>query len=70
VLSIVQSTRGGKDYDSNFATRQVGTGVFADLLARRFQLASERYGMKRRHQKLRTDLFKPPVQKGGQMSLF
>lgn len=70
VLSLVQSTRGGKDYEASFATRQVGTGVFADLIARRFQLAVERYGLKRRHQRLRTDLFKPPVQKGGQLSLF
>jgi DNA repair photolyase len=70
VMGLVQSTRGGKDYDANFETRQVGTGVFADLVARRFQLAVERYGLKRRHQRLRTDLFKPPVQKGGQLSLF
>jgi DNA repair photolyase len=70
VLSLIQSTRGGKDYDASFATRQVGTGIFAELIARRFQLATERFGMKRRHQRLRTDLFRPPIGKGAQMSLF
>lgn len=71
VLSIIQSTRGGADYSSKFGERQVGTGVFAELIAKRFRLASERFGLKRRGgSKLRTDLFKPPVLPGGQMSLF
>lgn len=71
VLSIIQSTRGGADYSSKFGERQVGTGVFAELIAKRFRLASERFGLKRRGGgKLRTDLFKPPVLPGGQMSLF
>jgi DNA repair photolyase len=71
VLSIVQSTRGGADYVAKFGERQVGTGVFAELIAKRFRLASERFGLKRRSgAKLRTDLFKPPVLPGGQMSLF
>jgi DNA repair photolyase len=71
VFSIIQSTRGGADYVSKFGERQVGTGVFAELIAKRFRLASERFGIKRRAGgKLRTDLFKPPVLPGGQMSLF
>ncbi|OYU48626.1 MAG: radical SAM protein [Rhizobiales bacterium PAR1] len=71
VLSIVQSTRGGADYSAKFGERQVGTGVFAELIAKRFRLASERLGLKRRSGgKLRTDLFHPPVLPGGQMSLF
>lgn len=48
VLSIVQSTRGGADYVAKFGERQVGTGVFAELIAKRFRLASERFGLKRR----------------------
>jgi DNA repair photolyase len=71
VMSLVQSTRGGADYVANFGERQVGTGVYAELIAKRFRLASERFGMKRRGTvKLRTDLFTPPVLPGGQMSLF
>ncbi len=71
VLSLVQSTRGGRDYVAKFGERQVGTGVFAELIAKRFRLASERFGLKRRAGgKLRTDLFRSPVLPGGQMSLF
>ncbi len=71
VLSLVQSTRGGADYVAKFGERQVGTGAFAELIAKRFRLASERHGLKRRAGgKLRTDLFRSPVLPGGQMSLF
>ncbi|KAF0230359.1 MAG: radical SAM domain [Beijerinckiaceae bacterium] len=71
VMSIVQSTRGGADYVAKFGERQVGTGVFAELIAKRFRLATERFGLRRRSGgKLRTDLFTPPTLPGGQMSLF
>lgn len=71
VMSLVQSTRGGADYNATFGERQVGTGVYADLIAKRFRLASERFGLRRRgNTKLRTDLFTPPVLPGGQLSLF
>ena len=67
VMSIVQATRGGADYSAKFGERQVGTGVYAELIAKRFRLASERFGLKRRGGgKLRTDLFRPPVLPGGQ----
>jgi DNA repair photolyase len=71
VFSIIQSTRGGADYSAKFGERQVGTGVFAELIAKRFRLAATRLGLKKRSGgKLRTDLFRPPVLPGGQMSLF
>lgn len=44
VMSTVQQLRGGKDYDSAFGKRMRGEGVYADLLARRFALASKRLG--------------------------
>jgi DNA repair photolyase len=70
VLSLIQSSRGGKDYDSTFGERMRGTGAFADLVRQRFRLAASRLGLERRHLKLRTDLFTPPVPPGGQMPLF
>ncbi|CAN1490538.1 SplB DNA repair photolyase [Rhabdaerophilaceae bacterium] len=70
VLSLVQSTRGGRDYVADFETRQTGTGAYADLIAKRFRLACERLGIDRRHQRLRTDLFCRPILPGEQMSLF
>lgn len=70
VMSLVQSTRGGKDNESTFGTRQTGTGVYADLITKRFRLAVERLGLRKRQSKLRTDLFRAPVPPGGQMNLF
>lgn len=45
ILSLVRETRGGKTYDSRFGVRQTGEGVYADLLARRFQVAAARLGL-------------------------
>ncbi len=70
VMGLVQSMRGGKDYRAEFGKRMRGEGPYADLLSKRFQLAVKRLGLNRQRQKLRTDLFLPPVPKGGQMALF
>jgi DNA repair photolyase len=69
VMSLVQSTRGGKDYDSTWGQRQTGTGPFAWLTGRRFQAAAERLGYNGKRLKLRTDLFSPPPRPGDQLSL-
>lgn len=70
VMSIIQASRGGKDYVAEFGTRQVGTGVFAEMIGKRFAMARERLGLRKRQSRLRTDLFKPPVPQGGQLRLF
>ena len=48
VMSTVQQLRGGKDYDATFGKRMRGEGVYADLLARRFELALKRTGFSAR----------------------
>ena len=70
ILSLVQSTRGGKDYDARWGVRQTGEGAYAGLIAKRFQLACQRLGLNKNRSKLRNDLFVPPVPQGGQLSLF
>ncbi len=45
VMSIVQSIRGGKDYDSTWFTRMKPQGVWADLFRTRFRLACKRLEM-------------------------
>ncbi|QCK88238.1 PA0069 family radical SAM protein [Phreatobacter aquaticus] len=64
VLSLVQGTRGGKDYDSAYGVRQKGTGPFAWMIGRRFEMAMERIGYGKRRLRLTTDLFTPPARKG------
>jgi DNA repair photolyase len=69
VMSLVRSVRGGKDSDSTFGMRQVGSGPYAWQVGRRFQLACQRLGLNIERLKLRTDLFKRPVQVGEQLAL-
>ena len=63
VLNLVRESRGGKLYHSDFSTRMRGTGAYADLLARRFQLACWRLGLNRGRgalEGLDTSLFRSP----------
>ena len=68
VMSLVRQMRGGKDYDSTWGKRMRGQGPYAWQIGRRFELASKRLGLNRKHFGLRTDLFRPPVLPGQQMS--
>ena len=71
VMSLINQSRGGKDYQSEFGTRMVGTGVFAQLLSKRFELAKRKFSLDDgagRHG-LRTDLFRPPSRDRQQMTL-
>jgi DNA repair photolyase len=71
VMSLINQSRGGKDYQAEFGTRMVGTGVFAQLLRTRFDVAKRKYGLdhdEHRHE-LRTDLFRPPASNQAQMTL-
>jgi DNA repair photolyase len=67
VLSLVRQSRGGALYDSRFGQRFRGEGIFAELLAQRFALASKRLGLSRREGfNLDCTRFCPP---GGQLAL-
>jgi DNA repair photolyase len=70
VFSLLQEAHGGKDYDAQWGMRQTGVGPYAWMIGRRFETAAERLGLNKRSLKLRTDLFRPPVQETGQLSLF
>jgi DNA repair photolyase len=71
VMSLVQQMNGGSDYDSNFATRMRGHGVFADLIRRRFDVACRKHGFGRaRELWLDTSKFVPPRKPSPQGQLF
>ncbi|HHH36259.1 MAG TPA: PA0069 family radical SAM protein [Gammaproteobacteria bacterium] len=42
VMNRIRDMRGGQDYDARFGLRMRGSGVFADLIARRFRIACRR----------------------------
>lgn len=69
VMSLVRQMRGGKDYDSRFGTRMRGEGPFADLIARRFEIARRRLAFPG-IAPLRSDLFRPPRARSPQGDLF
>jgi DNA repair photolyase len=69
VMARIQDMRGGKDYDSDFATRMKGSGTWAALIGQRFRKAVARHGFNARKVEFRTDLFRPPGPQG-QASLF
>ena len=70
VLSLVRSTREGKDYDSAWGKRMTGTGPYAWMIGRRFEMACEKIGFSKQKTRLRTDLFAPPARVDQQLSLF
>ncbi len=70
VLSLLKEMHGGKEYDSTFGQRMTGTGPYAWTMARRFEIATERLGLNRRHLRLTTRHFRRPPAKGEQLSLF
>lgn len=45
IMSLVHQLREGRDNDPRFGTRMTGTGNFAELIARRFELACRRFGL-------------------------
>jgi DNA repair photolyase len=69
VMHRIQEMRGGKDYDSDFATRMKGSGTWADLIGQRFRKAAGRLGFNAKKTVFATDLFRPPGAEG-QASLF
>lgn len=48
VMARVRDMRGGKDYDSSFAQRMKGEGLWAELLKQRFHNAVRRLGLNER----------------------
>ena len=68
VMSRIRDLRGGKNYESAFGKRMRGTGVFADLVVKRFKVAYRKLGFPG-GPALRSDLFIKP-RLDGQMELF
>ncbi len=70
VMSLVKSTRGGKEYEAEWGKRMIGDGVYAWTIGRRFELACKRLGLNEKKFSLRKDLFQPPARPGEQLNLF
>ncbi|MDO9360551.1 MAG: PA0069 family radical SAM protein [Polaromonas sp.] len=60
IMARIQEMRGGKDYDSDFASRMKGSGLWADLIKQRFEKACHRIGFNRQRTELDLSRFRPP----------
>jgi len=75
VMSVVQQLRGGRDNDPRFGTRMTGTGHYAELLAKRFEIACRRLRLNgaergtRARRELDCSAFRAPSP-SGQLQLF
>ena len=69
VMARIQEMRGGKDYDSSFATRMKGHGLWADLIHQRFEKTCARLGLNRERDELDVSQFRSSLL-AGQADLF
>ncbi len=69
-MSRVRALRGGEDYDASFGARMTGSGEYAELISKRFQLACKRLGLNQRGNALDCTKFNVPAQAGDQLTLF
>lgn len=69
IINLLREMRGGKDYDAKWFERGRGRGPYAELIAKRFARARERFRLNTDRPPLRTDLFRPVESPGGQMRL-
>jgi DNA repair photolyase len=70
VLSLIRQCRDGKLNQSEFGTRMGGTGPYAELIQKRFQLAVKRLGLDQPRLEFDLTRFKGGAKAAGQLSLF
>jgi DNA repair photolyase len=70
VFKLIRETRGGKDYDSTWGKRMKGTGPYAWMIGRRFEMACEKLGLNASKFSLSTEHFRAPKPGTEQLSLF
>jgi DNA repair photolyase len=70
VFKLIREMRGGKDYDSTWGRRMKGSGPYAWMIGRRFEVACEKLGLNEEKVKLTTEHFRPPRPSAVQLDLF
>jgi len=66
IMSVIRQSRQGRENDAAFGRRRRGSGVFAEMIARRFRLACRRYSLDGGAMELNTREFRKP---GAQLDL-
>jgi hypothetical protein len=58
-MARIREMRGGRDYNSDFAARMKGSGLWAELIGQRFAKACSRLGLNRERIELDLSQFRP-----------
>ncbi len=69
IMGLVRDMHDGRDYAADWGRRMRGSGTYADMIARRFELAARRFDLDQKQPALRCDLFRPPIRSGDQLPL-
>ena len=70
VETLIKDVRGGGSSQASFGQRMRGTGAYAEVIAKRFNLAAKRYGFSDSNYKLKKTAFKVPNRCLSQLRLF
>ena len=70
VIARIRDSRGGQLNVARFGERMRGSGIYSQLLSKRFEVACRRLGLNKDGFKLDTSQFKVPPGVGDQMGLF
>ncbi|MEX0307719.1 MAG: PA0069 family radical SAM protein [Ruegeria sp.] len=70
IMARLRDMHGGKEYDPRWGHRMRGEGVYAEMIAQRFDAAVKRLGLETHTPPMRCDLFARPPQAGDQLTLF
>jgi DNA repair photolyase len=70
VFTLIRDMRGGKDYDATWGRRMKGSGPYAWMIGRRFEVACDRLGLNVEKVKLTTEHFRTSRPGAQQLSLF
>jgi DNA repair photolyase len=70
VFKLIRDMRGGKDYDAAWGKRMKGSGPYAWMIGRRFEMTCEKLGLNEQKSKLTTEHFRHPKPDSAQLSLF
>ena len=70
VFKLIRDMRGGKDYDSAWGKRMKGTGPYAWMIGRRFEMTCEKLGLNETKTQLTTTHFRAPRLEQAQLNLF
>ncbi len=70
VLARMREMHDGAVYSAEFGRRMRGEGIYAEMIAQRFEKARKRFGLSKDMPELRKDLFEVPLARDGQLALF